>query len=255
MEKKGIDVSVHQGLIDWAAVKASGVEFAIIRAGTSLYEGGVTEDKNFRQNMAGAAKVGLPVGVYVYSYDHTVEAARKTAQALAQLIAPYELTYPVAYDLEYENFTATAGKKLNTDIAAAFLEEMQKQGYYVMLYSSTSFFLQFLEMERLKAYDIWVADYRGYVGYTGPYGIWQHAGDSGRCPGVTGPCDLNIGYKDYPAIIRGAGLNRLGKPEAKPDPKPQPKPEKEIAIEALLERCRGEGYTRITLDGKSYITL
>lgn len=204
--KTGIDVSVHQGMIDWEKVTA---EFAMIRAGISWYEGGMDIDKQFFNNVAGVQKAGIPWGVFIYAYDKTPAAARIAANKLADLLDKYQIPYPVAYDIEEPQYF-TMGKATNTAICKAFLETLEKRGYYAMLYTFTNFAKNYLNMEELSAYDFWVADVSGKMGWTGAYGIWQHSWE-GNIPGIVTSVDLDRAYKDYPSIIREAGLNGYGK--------------------------------------------
>lgn len=225
-----IDVSEHQGKIDWTKVRAGGCTSAIIRAGWSWYEGGMDFDERFAENMAGATAAGLDIGVYLYSYDHSPAAARKAAQCLLQAIQPYRLTFPVYFDMEYEKFNLEAGKALNTDICLAFLGEIEAAGYYAALYCSTDFTQHQLDENRLKHHDKWVAQYASACSYKGDYGVWQYGvvgtqgvkGNdytiTGAVPGVRTNCDVNHVYKDYPAIIKAAGLNGWGKPENPTEP-------------------------------------
>ena len=203
--RQGIDVSAHQGLIRWNEVCA---DFAILRAGWSWYEGGMNIDQRFLENVSGVQDEGIPWGVYLYAYDKTPAAAVKSADRLADLLDKYQIPYPVAYDFEDSQYLST-GRKANTAICAAFLERLQERGYYAMLYTYTNFALGFLEMESLALYDLWIADYTGKVGWPGKYGMWQYSG-SGEAQGVIGKVDLNIAYKDSPAIIQAAGLNGFG---------------------------------------------
>ena len=205
---RGIDVSYYQGEIQWERVKQAGMEFAMVRAGWSWYQGGVNIDKNFQTNAAGAEAAELPWGVYLYAYDQSPEAARISARRLAQILAPYRPEYPIAYDMEDMQYLYRTREE-NTAIAKAFLEEMQSLGFYVMLYTFTNFANGYLNMSSLPAFDFWVADYRSQVGYEGPYGMWQYSG-SGRVDGISTNVDLDRSYKDYPVIIRSAGLNGFG---------------------------------------------
>ena len=236
MMQNGIDVANINGAIDWQQVKASGIDFVIIRAGWTHYAGGLTEDKRFAQNMAGAAAAGLDIGVYVYSYDRSAEAAHIAAEKLHTLLSNYgTINYPVWFDIE-DQWNLTAGKQLNTQICQAFLSQMEAYGYYTGIYSFANFLQGYLDMEALSAYDVWVADYRDPMKYPGPYGIWQHGivGSQGvfgrdytirgQVPGLSGNCDVDYAYKDYPTIIRRTGLNHLT-PEPEPEPEPEPDPE------------------------------
>lgn len=252
---KGIDVSEHQGKINWQEVAASGVQFAIIRAGWSWYEGGITIDDRFTENIEGATAAGLDVGVYLYSYDHSAAAARKAAQCLLKVIKPYRLTYPVYFDMEYEKFNLEASKALNTDICLAFLGEIEAAGYYAALYCSTDFIQSYLDENRLKNHDKWLAQYASACSYKGSYGMWQYGvvgkwgvkgkdyTITGEMPGVSTNCDVDYGYIDYPAIIKGAGLNGFG---GEPTPEP-PAESKAISWPELHKLLRAGGYTSITL--------
>ena len=200
--KNGIDVSTHQGAIEWNRVET---DFAIIRAGWSWYEGGMDIDKRFYENVSGAETNSIPFGVYLYAYDKTPESAKISARKLYDLIKGYKLQYPVIYDFEDQQYLSNS-KNSNTAICKAFLSELESFGYYAMLYTYTNFADNYLNMDELANYDFWVADYRGSVGYTGNYGIWQYS-SKGEVAGINTPVDLNISYKDYPSIIKNAGLN------------------------------------------------
>lgn len=208
MEKYGIDVSSHQGKIDWGKVKK---DFAILRAGWSWYQGGMNIDTRFLENAAGVQAAGIPWGVYLYAYDKTPAAARIAANRLADLLDDYKLDYPVAYDFEDNQYLAM-DKASNTAVCKAFLDTIRARGYYPILYTYTSFAKSYLEMDKLSEYDLWVADYTGKVGWSGAYTIWQHSA-KGRTDGISTDVDLNTAYKDYPKIIREAGLNGYSRPE------------------------------------------
>lgn len=226
MQIKGIDVSKHQGKIDWPKVAAAGYKFVIIRAGWSWYDGGLSVDSTFLDNIEGAQAAGMDVGVYVYSYDRSAAAAKIAAQRLLDLLKPYKLLYPVYFDMEYEPFNLTAGKALNTAICKAFMSTIERAGYYAALYASTDFMINYLDMSQLAAYDVWVAQYASKCTYPGSYGMWQYGvigsyGVKGKdytidgaVPGINANCDLNIAYRDYPSLIKGAGLNGWGKQDA-----------------------------------------
>lgn len=204
-ELKGIDVSKYQGSIDWSKVKSAGYDFAFIRVGYCNYDGAISEgfDPYYEVNMKNAIAAGMNVGVYVYSYAKTTDAARVCANAVLEKIKPYKLTMPVAFDYEDSKTYASLGKNNNTAICKEFLQTIQNAGYYSMIYTYTSFADSYLNMSDLSAFDTWIADYRGYVGYKGSYGIWQYS-STGTVPGISGNVDMNIAYKNYPAIISGS---------------------------------------------------
>lgn len=208
----GIDVSKYQGKIDWKMVKAAGKSFVFVRLGWAGWDGKLVTDSMAAENINGAAAAGLHVGVYVYSYCKTAEAAKLAAkETLAAVKGFTRLMYPVTFDIEDTSDSGTPynkyGRQTNSAIAAAYLDEIEAAGYYAMLYTYKSFAENYLDMAALKKYDLWIAHYAEKNGYAGAYGIWQYAGDSGRCGGVNGACDLNVSNKDYAAIISSAGLN------------------------------------------------
>ena len=215
---EGIDVSKYQGDIDWAKVAASGKKFAFIRYGWAGYDGHISDglDPYFAANMKGAIAAGIDVGVYVYSYAKTPDAAKIAAQETVQAAKAYRVAYPIVLDFEDGQYASASQKAANTEIAKAFLKEVEALGYYAMLYTYTNFAQNYLDMPALKNYDFWVADYRGYVGYAGAYGVWQTS-STGQVSGIAGNVDLNKAYKNYAAIIENAKLNGLSMP-------PQPKP-------------------------------
>lgn len=203
-ELKGIDVSKYQGSIDWSKVKSAGYDFAFIRVGYCNYDGAISEgfDPYYEVNMKNAIAAGMNVGVYVYSYAKTTDAARVCANAVLDKIKPYKLTMPVAFDYEDSKTYASLGKNNNTAICKEFLQTIQNAGYYSIIYTYTSFADSYLNMSDLSSFDTWIADYRGYVGYKGSYGIWQYS-STGTVSGISGNVDMNIAYKNYPEIISG----------------------------------------------------
>lgn len=215
----GIDVSKYQGQINWQKVAAAGQRFAIVRTGWGGYAGGIEEgyDPRFVENITGARAAGLGVGAYLYSYMNTTAAAHAAAESMMRLVRPFQPDYPVVLDLEDASTYASLGRDKTTAIAKTFLEDLEAGGYYAMLYTYTNFANNYLNMSALRAYDLWIADYRAQVGYRGSYGIWQYS-SSGRVNGITGSVDLDRAYQDYAAVIRRAKLNHIG--EAAPAMEP-----------------------------------
>lgn len=221
-----IDISEHnvrRGAINWPAVKAAGITGVMIRIGWAGYEGGIADnnalDQSLDASIRGAHAAGLDVGLYVYTYTKTPAAAKIAARECVQIAKRYPdmINLPIAFDVEETalNCLTAQGKTGLTNTVIAFLDEVKRLGYYAVLYTYTSFAMQYLDRARLAAYDIWVADYRGdetlmrsQLGRS-DYGMWQYIGDKGVCAGVTGPCDRNYCYRDYPAVIAAAGLNGL----------------------------------------------
>ena len=225
---EGIDVSVHNGAVDFNKVKASGKDFVFVRVGWAGWDGRIVAhggpDKRFHENMKAAIAAGLDVGVYVYSYCKTPEAARIAAHETLELVKPYNLTYPIAFDIEDTTDAGVRYDKMprveNTAIVDAYLATIKRAGYYGMIYTYKHFAEAFLDMAALSEWDIWIAHYAAVNGYKGSHGIWQYMGDVkgfiGSCPGVTGPCDLNVAYKDYAALIAAGEMNEPAAPEIDP---------------------------------------
>ena len=208
MKIRGIDVSYCQTKVDWQKVKEEGIRFAMVRVGYCMNDGALKVDRMFKSHMEGAVAAGLDVGVYLYSYATSPSAAKKAAQQVLKAVEPYRLTYPIALDMEYDDEYIKNSKENNTAIAAAFLREMEKGGYYAMLYCSKDFLDSYLLPERLTAFDKWIAQYNSKCTSKHAHGIWQYSG-SGKVRGVAEKVDLDVAYKDYPRIIRRAKLNKL----------------------------------------------
>lgn len=209
---KGIDVSKWQGTIDWQAVKASGIDFAIIRAG--LGNNPKQKDTCFERNYAGAKAAGVPIGAYWYSYASGVQDAIKEAEACLQVIQGKQFEYPIYYDLE-DKSCATLGRIINTQMAKQFLNRLEQAGYYAGFYSYTSYMMSYINMAEIEGrYTIWLADYRTAYNMTIQRDIHQYS-SSGSVTGIAGRVDMNNCTKeDFPAIIKAAGLNGFDKESA-----------------------------------------
>lgn len=209
MKLKGIDVSKWQSrTIDFAKVKSSGIKFVMIRIGSG-YGQKFCLDPMFVKHYNGAKKAGLKVGCYFYSYAYTPERAKAEAKEVLAVIKDYNFDYPICYDIE-EKRQEKLGKTKISAMADAFLGEIEKAGYYAMLYSNKYWLSNFFTADILKKYDVWIAQYNNKVTWTGSYGIWQYS-STGHVNGVTGNVDMNIAYKDYATIIKNAGLNGFKK--------------------------------------------
>ena len=198
---KGIDVSKFQGTIDWDKVKKSGVEFAMIRAGYRSYgKGVITDDDNMKQNISGASKAGLDVGVYFFSQAVTIAEANEEADYVLSKIKGYTVNYPIVMDLEeiandsyrQENLTP---KEL-TDICIAFCDKIKAAGYTPMVYSNLKGFVANLELERLNSYEKWFAYYDTELYFPYQLSMWQYS-ESGKVDGITGNLDLDISFKTW----------------------------------------------------------
>lgn len=208
MEKQGIDVSTWQGVINWPKVKAGGIDFAMIRVGFGSPTGDTcTLDKTFIVNITSALDAGVDVGVYFYSYATSVAAIKKEAAWVLYQLAPYagRVLYPVVLDLE-DQTQRSLGKATLTSMVAAFCEAIEGAGWYAMLYCNLDWCRNRLDMDALKVCDLWLAQWAAAPSNAYTFGIWQRS-NVGSVPGISGNVDLDVAYKDYPAIIRQAGLN------------------------------------------------
>lgn len=200
----GIDVSVYQGNVDWQAVKDSGVEFAIIRAGYGKHVN--QEDRYFDINMKNAKEAGIDCGAYWFSYALTPEDAVKEAEAFYEVIKGYKFEYPVFFDYETSD-QYNLKPEQSTAIIHAFCEKMESYGYYVSLCSYVGFLNYRIESEVFDRFDTWIAHYDVKVPwYSRDYGIWQYT-STGKVPGIDVNVDLNYAYYDYPSIMKECNLN------------------------------------------------
>ncbi len=193
----GIDVSVWQNDVDFNAVRDAGCSFVMIRAG--YYYSEVKLDDRFRENLEKAKAAGLDVGVYFYTTDNTINGVREHARWVVEQLGGQNLQMPIAFDWEeFANFQkyGMSIKDLN-DIYEAFADEVRKQGYTPILYSSKNF-LNNIWSERSKSIaPVWLAHFVDYTDYTGEYAIWQ-ASSCGHIPGINGDVDMDIQYMNKP---------------------------------------------------------
>ena len=234
---RGIDVSRWQGTIDWGKVKKAGIQFAIIRAG----HGQNNIDEQFKRNISECNRLDIPCGVYWFSYALNPEMARQEARYCLEAVKPYTVEYPICFDFEYDSVNyakkkgVTITKELATAIADAFLNEVEKAGYYAMNYTNKDYLTRMFDMSKLKKYDLWYAYWSSKCDRDDA-GIWQYTSD-GKVDGISGRVDMNIAYKDYPAIIREKGLNRLNKDEL--SSRVDPRREIHMEVDALKKGDKG----------------
>lgn len=210
MFKKGIDVSKWQGAVDWEKVKEAGVEFAMLRAGYG--QGNI--DPQFERNALECTRLGIPFGVYWFSYAYTAEMAAQEAKFCMDAVAKYKLSYPMAFDFEYDSvdYASEKGvavtKQLASAMARAFCSAVKDGGYYPMIYANPNYLSAYFDSDIPKEYDIWLAkwpsnpDPAQEPAQAG--GMWQYS-SSGSVNGISGRVDLDAAYKDYPALTGEAG--------------------------------------------------
>ena len=209
----GIDVSHWQGKIDFERVKKSGIKFVILKAGGS--DNGFYEDKTFRSNYEAAKKAGIDVGAYYFvgKNFYGSEAGIADAKRFCKIIGGCQLEYPVFLDVET---TQPARKEEATEAAIAFCQELEKNGYFVGIYSSDiSGFREKLNHKRLLSYAHWVADYTDPVKECKEHQMRQYT-SSGYVSGIeNNPTDLDYSLIDYPELIKSKGLNNFKKRKKK----------------------------------------
>ena len=198
--KKEIDISKYQGNIDWKKAAADGVEFAIIRLGYRGYGSGeLVFDEYFTQNMKGATKAGIPVGVYFFSQAISEAEAEEEAEMILDAIKKYDVQYPIVYDIEAvaeDARTADLDIKTRTDCAVAFCETVEQAGYRSMVYSNTGWLIGKLDFSRIEPYGIWLAQYYRTPFFPYKLDMWQYT-STGKVDGIKGDVDWNICFTDY----------------------------------------------------------
>ncbi len=201
ISKLGIDVSKHQGEIDWSQVAEAGIEFAFVRVGyRGSREGALYVDEYKDVNLQGAIDNGIPVGVYFYSQAITIEEAIAEADLVLEAIQGYDITYPVVFDTEYYESELGRGnatsREERTAIAKAFCERIEEAGYQPMVYASTRWSIMNINRDELAKYPFWFAYYGDNVSYRYDFEIWQYSA-SGTVPGISGDCDMNLLLGDW----------------------------------------------------------
>lgn len=211
MVKKYIDISKYQGNVDFSKVKGN-VDGVIIRAGY----GQGNHDVQFERNISECNRLGIPCGVYWFSYAYSEEMARKEAEYCLKAIKPYRVELPVCFDFEYDSVAKSKviiNKTLATKLVHAFCGTIEAAGYYAMNYTNKDYLSRYFDESTLK-YDLWLAAWSTKPDLKYPprkdVGIWQYS-SKGSVPGINGNVDMDWAYKDYPAIIKAAGLNNLDK--------------------------------------------
>ncbi len=198
---RGVDVSHWNQSINWNAVAADDIQFAMI--GTRYNN---AADPNFAVNAQGAAAAGLRVGAYLYSYATTVEAAKAEAAFVLNLIKDYPISYPVVFDVEAPELNSLSPSAL-ADIINAFCQEVRSAGYYPMVYANDYWLAEKIDMSKVR-YDVWVARHDARPSYENP-AMWQ-ATSRGQVSGISGDVDINFAYKDFHSLILPDQWRQIG---------------------------------------------
>ena len=196
---RGIDVSKYQGNIDWGAVAASGINFAIIRVGyRGSSSGALVQDPYFKKNISGATKAGIKVGLYFFTQAVNEAEAVEEASMAMSLASGYKVTYPIFIDTESASNGRANGlsKSTRTAVVKAFCHTVRNGGYKAGVYASKSWYANQLNASALNGYCIWVAQYNSSCTYSGKYDMWQYS-SKGSVSGIKGNVDMNISYTGY----------------------------------------------------------
>ncbi len=198
-----IDVSYHQGQIDWETVK-NHIQGAILRCGygQDLVE---QDDKQFKRNADECTRLGIPFGVYLYSYAKKPEMANGEADHVLRLIRNYKLSYPVYYDLEDAKTVGMMSNAELIQLTRIFCDKIEKAGYYAGIYANQWWFNTRLEDPFYDRYTRWCARYSTQRPNV-VCDMWQYTSE-GEIPGVKGDCDVSRCYRDFPKEIVVQGNN------------------------------------------------
>ena len=195
----GVDVSAYQGDIDWKKVKASGIDFAIIRLGYRGYESGkLVEDAYAVKNLDGAREAGLRVGAYFFSQALTINEVDQEIDFMLEILGDRELDMHVVLDWEIPASTARTAKmdaRTLTDIQRHFCGQMRDRGYKPMIYFNWHQSENLYYLSDLEEYEFWLALYQDRMTYPWKVEMWQYS-SSGKVPGINGPVDLNVYIPD-----------------------------------------------------------
>lgn len=221
---RGIDVSEHNGTIDWDKVAASGeVDFVLIRCGYGL-DRTSQDDLQWLNNVAACERLDIPYGVYLYSYAENVDQALGEADHALRLLEGHSPDLPVYLDLEESGLADVSNAELLASIAEAFCEKIETSGYDAGAYANLWWWNDFLTDSCFDRWDRWVAQYNSVCSYAGSYSLWQCT-DGGAVDGISGPVDINFSFKDI-----------AGKSEGGSSDEPPENPYAEIDALALANR-------------------
>lgn len=201
-KKKIIDASYHQGLINWETAKAH-IDGAILRCGYGS-DMEKQDDKQFHRNAQECTRLGIPFGVYLYSYAKTVEQAKSEAEHVLRVIKGYKLSFPIYYDLEDAGTTGQCNNATILEIARVFGDTIEAAGYWCGIYANKYWWEHKLNNKFYDRFTKWVAQYNTKCTYQGKYDMWQYS-SKGSVPGINGNVDMNECYRDFPKLINKTG--------------------------------------------------
>ncbi len=195
MKRVGIDVSEHQGVINWETVSRE-VDFAFVRLGYRGYaNGNMVTDAYYSTNMQGAIANNVPVGVYFYSQATSYEEGVEEANYVLSQLGDYNLSYPIVLDredpMQEDARTNNMSVEQHTQAALGFLETIEAAGRSTMIYTNQMYYALYLDLEQIYKYPVWFAQYANEPVWPYEFSIWQYS-ESGEVPGIYGPVDMNI---------------------------------------------------------------
>lgn len=204
--KKVIDVSKHNGTVNYEAIKNAGIYGVIIRVGYKRPGKPAVKDPMFEINYMHAKEAGLMVGAYWYSYAANAINAKEDATACLDFIKGKQFELPIYYDVEENSMISSKSKiqELNKMIPA-FCSSVENEKYFVGIYSSNSWFTSYISSENAKRYTCWVARWSTYKP-TVEFDLWQYTAKA-TFPDNFQPFDCNYLYRDFPTIIKNNKLN------------------------------------------------
>lgn len=246
---KGIDVSTYQGDVDWEKVKASGIQFAIIRCGFGSDQTS-QDDNKFVRNVSECERVGMPYGVYIYSYANSIDKAKSEAAHVLRLLNGKKPSYPIYYDLEDGNTTGKCSNEYILEMAKTFTSIVEAAGYYVGIYANKYWNTTKLTDAWYNSKARWVAQYHDTCTYEGEYQMWQYS-SSGSVDGINGRVDMDYCYVDYPTIL----AQHYGTATPTPTPTPVVKKSNEEIAQEVMQGKWGNGEdrkNRLTAEGYDY---
>lgn len=213
---KVIDISNHNGAINWSKVKSDGIGGVMIRASYGWYN----PDPYFARNVKEAEAHGLPWGVYHYTYTTNMSEARQEIYGYLNALRGLKPTLPVVIDTEdadgWRGKHGDPSWQVIADMLVMQLQAIERNGYYAMWYASKSWAVNLMRIRpELKKYDLWLAHW-GVAKPSMPCGLWQYTSSGGKYGDGIDTSDLNIAYVDYPTVIKSAGLNGWSKQAVKP---------------------------------------
>ena len=189
----GIDVSEQQGTINWEKVKADGIAFAILRLGWIGNYDNHTLDTQFETNYKACKNLGIPVGIYVYSYTVNDTAAKSGAKWAIKQLSGKSISLPVFIDVEDSSMSSLSKSQI-TSICTTFCSTIKSNGRTAGVYASKSWFDNKIDVSKLTAYQKWVAQWNSKCTYEGEYTFWQYSSSGSVC-GITTKVDLDRWYK------------------------------------------------------------